>query len=184
MTSRIAKLLTAPLVLLGVVLALAGPSAAQDYAGSNTNDGVFDTTSEQAKPGSTINFVATGLEPNAVVTINLVDGAGNVVPDSTNDLSIQVQADANGRVEANVTIPADLADGDYVLRVNSTKADGSSFVSELIITAAGAAAPAAGNTPPALALTGTAVTNLVVSAFLLMMLGAGLLVANRDKNRS
>ncbi len=180
MTSRIAKLLTVPFVLFGILVALASPSVAQDYAGSNTNDGVFNTPSGLAKPGSTISFVATGLQPNAVVTINLVDGGGNVVPDTGNDLSIQVNADATGRVETSITIPANLVAGAYTLRVNSTKADGSSFVSELIVVATGAAAPAAGNAPPALALTGSAVTNLLISAFLLMVLGAGLMLANRN----
>ena len=174
----------AALVLLagGLFLATALPATAQGYEGSDTEDGVFSVPNGEVAPGDVIEFTVTGLAPNAVVNIVLVDADGNPVADTSSDLSVTVTAGPGGTATATVPVPSYLDEGSFSVVATSVKADGSDFYTDFSFDMSPTSAqptPDPAEDPPGLAITGASSTALALGASMLILLGAGLVLSTK-----
>ncbi len=186
-------------VLLTTVLS--GVAGAQSsYEGTTLEDGIFFVP-DNPTGGENVNLAVAGLEPNATVTVILVDPNNSAVDglDAEVASAIGLQADATGAININFTLPENLAPGTYSLVANSTRADGSPFQAtwDFIIVAQAAAggspdaagataAPAATTTDQAagnLALTGASSRVTAVGGGILVVLGLGLVVVAATSRR-
>lgn len=185
--SRLSRIGGALLLVAAMMLAGALPATAQGYEGSDSESGIFSAPGGVTVPGDSVSFTATGLAPNAIVFLELVDELGNPVVDTSNDLTATVSAGPGGTVEAAVPIPDDLAPGNYTILADSEKLDGSAFHAEFAFSVSSEAQPEADPVDgsddaangPDLAFTGASSLALAVSASMLIVLGGGLVLSTK-----
>ncbi len=151
----------------GLLLALAAlPAAAQDAYPPAAP--VCSLTATSVPAGGTVTVTCDGFAPNTTVTATL-----NGVVLGT------AQVDAAGNLGASFTIPADLAPGQYTLRLSGLNADGVATNVDLAITVVARTAvtpPAPGVTPPRV-VSAPGLPRTGSEALLALGLAAGLLAA-------
>lgn len=151
---------------VAMVLAFAGPSAAQ-YPPAPPALTVSDTI---VVPGEAIVVSGTGWLPDSIVTFTLFS-------DPVELGTAQVAADTS--FSAELEIPSSVAPGTHTLRVSGTGANGEPRVEELTIEVVASAAGRA-----ALATTGGELTvGVGLAAALVVAGGVALVVARRRRNR-
>jgi hypothetical protein len=160
MSARPRRALLVAIALLGLGLAafgFASPVAA-NYDGTDSGVVVGDTT---PKPGQTIKVEACCFKPHSVVEIAI---------HSTPRLLAQFEADANGRVSGEVTVPADLPAGDHTVVMSGIDVNGAAMSFDTPVSVAARQTSGGG-----LPRTGAAIGSMVGAG--LVLIGGGVLLS-------
>ena len=152
--------------------ASAADAGATDGDDADETDPSINVDPDTAAPGEEVTIEGDDFGPEETVTIEITDEDGNVVD------TITVVTDDNGDFSVTWTVPQDVAPG--TLTITAADESGNSATAELTISAAtvGAGGSDSGD---ALASTGAKATMIATAiALLLIVIGAGLLIARRN----
>lgn len=169
------------MIAIAALLVIALPAAAHaQYTPDPLLSISLSTT--VAGPGDTITVETSGWEPGSEVVITLEPG-GHVLGTAI--------ADDTGTAVLEVTIPTDLAPGEYTITATGIDAEGnpgSVSAGVVIVDAAAVVVPPGAPTPPPatsgiLPLTGSSTSQLVLAGMALLVAGLGAaFVARRRLN--
>lgn len=166
-------------------LALVWPLAAAGVAEVYPPDApTVSMSSLTLAPGATTTISGQGWLPDSTVTISVL---------SDREILDRSDVGADGSFSTQVTIPADLAPGEHVLRVEGTDADGEATRVEATFTVAAPDDQPEGENPPGeepppgddgdLAATGAGLLGAVASAAVLLAVGWALVRFTRQRRR-
>ena len=145
---------------------------ATDGDDADETDPSINVDPETAAPGEDITIEGDDFGPEENVTIEITDEDGNVVD------TITVVTDDDGDFSVTWTVPQDVTPG--TLTITAADESGNSATAQLTISATGTGAGTA-DSGDGLASTGAKATMIATAvALLLIVIGAGLLIARRN----